>query len=166
MDTPDKIDWSRFAVKMVINADRKTILNAWTTPSGLKEWFLREALFTTPEGKLRDKNEKVQVNDSYRWKWHGYPDSVVEQGEILEPKEDELIRFRFGNAGIVSVRVNVTEGENLLELLQEEIPQDEKSKMNFHAGCKTGWTFYLANLKSTLEGGYDLRNKNPNLNLD
>jgi hypothetical protein len=27
----------------------------------------------------------------------------------------------------------------------------------------TGWTFYLANLKSVLEGGLDLRNKNARL---
>jgi hypothetical protein len=31
---------------------------------------------------------------------------------------------------------------------------------NYHLGCKTGWTFYLANLKSLMEGGIDLRNKN------
>lgn len=30
-----------------------------------------------------------------------------------------------------------------------------------HIGYKTGWTFYLANLKSILEGGIDLRNRNP-----
>jgi hypothetical protein len=26
-------------------------------------------------------------------------------------------------------------------------------------GCGEGWTFYLTNLKSILEGGVDLRNK-------
>jgi hypothetical protein len=31
-------------------------------------------------------------------------------------------------------------------------------------GCLGGWTFYLANLKSYLEGGVDLRNKNLALN--
>lgn len=29
--------------------------------------------------------------------------------------------------------------------------------------CKTGWTSYLANLKSVLEGGIDPRNKNEQL---
>ena len=27
-------------------------------------------------------------------------------------------------------------------------------------GCLEGWTFYLTNLKSVIEGGLDLRNKN------
>jgi len=27
-------------------------------------------------------------------------------------------------------------------------------------GCGEGWTFYLANLNSYLQGGIDLRNKN------
>jgi len=47
--------------------------------------------------------------------------------------------------------------------MQEEIPTDEKSMQSFYVGCKTGWTFYLANMKSILEGGIDLRNKNEKL---
>ena len=39
-------------------------------------------------------------------------------------------------------------------------PTDDKAKENWHIGCKTGWTFYMANMKSMLEGGIDLRNKN------
>jgi hypothetical protein len=34
---------------------------------------------------------------------------------------------------------------------------------NYHVGCKAGWTFYLANLKSILEGGIDMRNKKTRL---
>jgi uncharacterized protein YndB with AHSA1/START domain len=166
MEDPKKIDWSRFLVRTALKADREEIKNAWTTPGGLEKWFLRMAEFTTPKGDHRDRNEKVQVNDSYKWRWHGYPDSVEEQGEILKPQDKEIIRFRFGKAGIVSVRIKEMEGEEVLELLQEDIPLDEESKMNFHAGCKTGWTFYLANLKSVLEGGLDLRNKNVNLKLE
>ena len=30
---------------------------------------------------------------------------------------------------------------------------DDASRANYHLGCLTGWTFYLANLKSILEGG-------------
>jgi hypothetical protein len=47
--------------------------------------------------------------------------------------------------------------------LQDEIPVNETAMHNWHLGCKTGWTFYLANLKSIYEGGIDLRNKNINL---
>lgn len=166
MENPEKIDWSKFVVKTSVKANKEDIINAWTTPGGLEKWFLRMAEFKSPEGNQRNGDEKVQVNDSYKWRWFGYPDSVEEQGEILQPQDSEIIRFRFGNAGIVSVKSNLQDGEAVVELLQEEIPLDEKSKMNYHVGCKTGWTFYLANLKSMLEGGKDLRNKNQNLQLD
>lgn len=166
MESSEKIDWSRFSVKTALKADQNEILSAWTTPAGLEKWFLRMAEFSKPDGTHRDRNEKVQVHDTYKWRWHGYPDSVEEQGEILAAKNDEMLRFRFGKAGIVSVKSKLLNGETLIELFQEEIPLDESSKMNFHVGCKTGWTFYLANLKSILEGGKDLRNKNMNLKLD
>ena len=39
-----------------------------------------------------------------------------------------------------------------------KIGPDEKLRL--YIGCGEGWTFYLANLKSMLEGGIDLRNKN------
>ena len=47
----------------------------------------------------------------------------------------------------------------VLELLQDSIPDTAEGKHYWHLGCKTGWTFYLTNLKSLLEGGIDLRNK-------
>jgi hypothetical protein len=54
-------------------------------------------------------------------------------------------------------------GYHIVELVQENIPEDDNGKHNWHLGCKTGWTFYLANLKSLAEGGIDLRNKDENL---
>lgn len=35
--------------------------------------------------------------------------------------------------------------------------------INYHIGCTKGWNFYLTNLKSLLEGGIDLRNRNKGL---
>ena len=31
---------------------------------------------------------------------------------------------------------------------------------SIYVDCSYGWTFFLANLKSVLEGGIDLRNRN------
>ena len=44
------------------------------------------------------------------------------------------------------------------EILQEKVLEEPQTRV-VNVGCKTGWTFYLANLKSLLEGGIDLRNK-------
>ena len=49
------------------------------------------------------------------------------------------------------------------ESKQYNIPTDETGKTDYHIGCREGWVFYLANLKSIQEGGIDLRNKNPGI---
>lgn len=61
---------------------------------------------------------------------------------------------------VVTVRIANESGINVVELTQENIPVDDDSRANYFVGCGEGWTFYLANLKSILEGGLDLRNKN------
>lgn len=92
---------------------------------------------------------------------------MVEFGEIVEVNGTDLIKFTFGGASAANMTVSVTikneEGEKIVELTQENIPEDEDGKTKYHLGCMEGWTFYLANLKSILEGGIDLRNKNEKL---
>jgi hypothetical protein len=41
--------------------------------------------------------------------------------------------------------------------------EDETEQQYFYMECDKGWTFYLTNLKSVLEGGLDMRNKNLNI---
>ena len=166
MEDKDKIDWSRFTVSMPLNLDQGVIIKAWTSQVGLEEWFLKLAEFTQPTGNQRNKKERIQPGDAYKWTWHGWPDSIVEIGEVLPCKEGEFIRFTFGKTGTVSVKIIYLENETILQLIQENIPQDEASKMNIYVGCKSGWTFYLLNLKSFLLGGPDLRNKNNKLQMD
>ncbi|MDR5590738.1 hypothetical protein [Christiangramia sp. SM2212] len=84
----------------------------------------------------------------------------------MRPENDEFLRFIFGKAGVVRLKIKEKLDETILELKQENIPTDEESRYNFHVGCKTGWTFYLLNLKSILLDGPDLRNKNSELQLD
>lgn len=159
-------DWSNFTVQLPIPIAVNKIREAWATQAMLETWFLRLAEFTNAQRKLRQPNDHIQIGDTYKWCWHGWPDDVAEHGIILPPKTNELIRFTFGKAGVVSVKVDQQNGETILQLHQENIPQDEFAKMNFHVGCKTGWTFYLLNLKSILMGELDLRNKNKSLQLD
>lgn len=64
---------------------------------------------------------------------------------------------------VVAVKILNEEGAVVVQLEQENIPADDNSKTNYFVGCGEGWTFYLANLKSILEGGIDLRNKNENI---
>lgn len=153
-------DKSRFTVRIPVNAPVEKIFESWTTPAGLEYFFLRQASFRSKSETERNAKEKVQVGDAYLWRWHGYPDSTFEEGEVLEQNGKDKFKFRFGKAGICTVSIFKLDDETIVELLQENIPTDDKGFQNYHIGCKTGWTFYLANLKSMLEGGIDLRNRN------
>jgi len=105
----------------------------------------------------------VQMNDTYRWLWFGYGDDTVEYGTILEANGKDRFRFTFSGGCIVTIRIIQEQNEMLCELTQENIPLTEEGRVYYHIGCMKGWTFYLANLKSILEGGIDLRNKNEKL---
>ena len=156
-------DWSRFQLKIYINAPQQRVYDSWTKPANLVNWFLRVADFADVQGNARDAGDYVRPGDIYGWKWYGYPDTVAETGEVLEVNGSDSFKFRFGKAGVVNVKLNEVKGMTEMILTQNEIPTDEKSRADYHIGCSTGWTFYFANLKSILEGGADLRNKDPEL---
>lgn len=150
-------------LRINIESTTQKIYDAWTTQAGLESWFLRQAEFTRPDGIVRQRNEYFQKGDTYEWRWHGYPDDVYERREVLVANGRDYLSFRFSGDCIVSIRVFEETGETICELTQENIQPDEQSRIHYYHGCSLGWTFYLANLKSLLEGGIDLRNKNMNL---
>jgi len=156
-------DWSRFTQKININAPIQVIYDALTLPDKLEQWFLRKAEFHTSTNKLRDANSHIHAGDTYEWLWHGHADDTFEKGEVLEANGIDKIKFSFTAGALVTVLLGEVGGENILMLTQENIPTDEHGKVSYNIGCQTGWCFYLANLKSLLEGGIDLRNKNINL---
>ena len=156
-------DWSKFTRKININAPIENIYDAWTIPDHMERWFLRQATFKRSNGTVREKFLHIHRGDTYQWLWHGYPDNIVEKGEVLLANEKDRLQFSFTAGGIVTVDIGEALGEHIVMLTQEKIPTDEKGKSNYHLGCLGGWTFYLANLKSYLEGGLDLRNKNMGL---
>lgn len=156
-------DWSRFTKRININAPKDKIYKAWTTQKGMEDWFLRLAEFRSPNGNVRQPDETVAKDDFYRWRWFGYPDEVEEASVIKGVNGKDLLQFGFAKTCTVTVAIKEENGETIVELTQDNIPLDETSKVNYHLGCMEGWTFYLANLKSVMEGGIDLRNKNPEL---
>ena len=156
-------DWSRFTVRININAPVTELYRAWVTRAGMEYWFLRLSEYKKADNTLRADDEPVQKGDSYKWRWHGWPDETTEYGEILDCNNKDFFKFSFSNAGNCAVRIYTEQGETIMELEQDNIPADDAGKHTWHLGCKTGWTFYMANLKSLYEGGIDLRNKNEKL---
>lgn len=156
-------DWSRFTVRINVKAPVEKLYWCWATKEGIEFWFLRRSDYKKLDGTLCSGHEFVKKGDRYSWWWDGYPDEVVEHGEILDANGKDLFQFKFGEAGICTVKIYEEQGEKIVELVQDQIPTDDKGKQNWHIGCKTGWTFYMANMRSMLEGGTDLRNKNEQL---
>lgn len=159
---PD-FNWRTFTTRVPVNAPVKKLYWCWTTREGIEYWFLRMGEFKNPNGELRADDEFVQTGDTYRWRWHGWSDDVTEEGKILDCNGKDFFKFSFGKAGNCAVTIKQEEGQTIVELVQDEIPDDDQGRHYWHLGCKTGWTFYLANLKSLLEGGIDLRNRDEEL---
>ena len=156
-------DWSRFVTRINVNAPVEKLYWCWATRAGMEYWFLRLSEYKKPDGNLRAGNETVQKGDSYTWRWHGWSDETTEYGSILDCNGKDLFKFSFGKAGDCTVTIKKEGNENIVELVQDNIPTDEQGMHYWHLDCKTGWTFYLANLKSLLEGGVDLRNRDEGL---
>jgi hypothetical protein len=156
---PHNYDWTKFILRIPVRADKQSLYKAWATPRGLESWFLRKAAFINPNGNAVNENDYLNKSDSYHWLWHGWADDTREEGSVLDCNGKDFFKFSFGKAGNVSVNIREEEGENIVELMQDEIPTDDKSIEYYHLGCMKGWLFYLVNLKSILEGGPDLRNR-------
>ncbi len=128
----ENYDWSQFTQRIHVKANLKMIYEAWATPARLEHWFLRNAKFMKQEGGELDKEDSVKKGDVYQWNWFGWSDETYETGTVLEANGKDFFKFIFGKAGVVSVILKTTDDDVLVELVQQEIPVDEKSKVNFH----------------------------------
>ena len=151
--------WDKFTITADFNTDARSIYEAWATPAGLESWFLRKADFYAIAGRLREPHEFILKEDVYEWYWHGFDDSAVEKGEVLEVNSIDFLKFTFSAGSIVTISISTKNGSAIVELTQENIPEERDLSQNLYVQCQIGWTFYLANLKSVIEGGVDLRNK-------
>ena len=151
--------WTSFKVTGDYNTDIRSLYEAWATPAGLEKWFLRKANFYTIPRRARGPEEFIMKEDTYEWYWHGWGDEVGEKGEILEANGTDLVKFTFAKDCIVTVSFYSRNGVSIVELTQENIPIEDDPAKSLFVQCQTGWLFYMANLKSILEGGVDLRNK-------
>jgi hypothetical protein len=151
--------WTSFKVTGDYNTDIRSLYEAWATTEGIEKWFLRKANFYSVPLRLREPEEFILKEDTYEWYWHGYDDNTFEKGQILEANGTDFIKFTFSGGSTVSISLYSRNGVSIVELLQENIPVENDPSKSLFVQCQIGWTFYLANLKSVLEGGVDLRNK-------
>jgi uncharacterized protein YndB with AHSA1/START domain len=151
--------WDKFTKRITINTGINKVYDAWSTKGGIESWFLRKSVFSRNGNELLPR-EQIKKEDTYKWLWYGYGDEVAEYGRIVEANGKDMLQFTFTGNCIVTVKIYKEDKEIITELIQENIPEDDDPATNLYVGCGEGWTFYLTNLKSVLEGGLDLRNKN------
>ena len=152
-----------FTLRIFILSGKQILYRAWSTTAGLEAWFLRQADFYSDKNEKRSSIDPAQKNDSYEWWWHGYPDDVSEKNKILSANGEDEFKFEFTQNSTVTITLKEEEEGTMVTLLQNNIPDEEDPAKHLYIQCQKGWTFYLANLKSILEGGIDLRNKDVNL---
>jgi hypothetical protein len=156
------MEWHHFHQKIFVNAPIQIIYEAFATCLGMEKWFLRSCIYSRND-KALNKNEYAKAGDSYSFLWHGWPDETNEKGTILFANDIDTFEFTFdGNAStnmVVKISLKSSNEATMVDLYQYNIPDDDASKMNYYVGCKTGWNFYLANMKASFEYGIDLRNK-------
>lgn len=154
-------DWTSFTTEIAVKSTLSKIYNAWTKSSEIEKWFLETCTFKDENNGTIDSQENVKPENVYEWTWYLY--DVLEKGKIAQANGKDFFQFTFAGDCLVDVQLKEIGESILVTLKQHNIPTDENSKFNIRIGCLQGWTFYLLNLKSFYETGYDLRNKNPEL---
>jgi uncharacterized protein YndB with AHSA1/START domain len=151
-------DWTQFNIHIYCNKPVDEVFRMWATPEGLEKFFIKSAKHFNPDLTAKKPSEIAKTKDVYHWTWiHEYELS----GEILEVTDKPSISFTFGN---MAFKINVIDAgeKSLVKLHQYNIPdKTEENKAFDHLNCRSCWVFYLTNLKSVLEKGYDLRDANP-----
>lgn len=157
----ENFNWSEFSKRVLINSDLKSVYESWSKSENLEKWFLSKANFISNEGDVISSSTSVNENCKYKWSW--FSQNHSEEGIVYQANGIDFLEFSFAGNCRVQVNLSKVNDQILVELTQKEIPLDSASKQNIRLGCALGWTFYLINLKSVLEGGLDLRNKDSEL---
>lgn len=157
-------DWTQFTREIFIHADLPTVFRAWAKPGEITKWFIANADVTKTDNQPRPANEIIQPGDNYHWRWH---QDLHTHGTILDVIENERLQFTFGEQEINSdekiiVTVTFTELDDCTSVVlkQENLPDNERSHVQWHMGCNMGWSFFMTNLKALIEHGIDLRETN------
>lgn len=167
-------DWLGFTQAIHVSCAAAAAWRALATCDGLERWFLLRAEATTADGRPWPKDRALEAGLGIRLTWPslGEPDAagravpgeVTETDEVLRAEPPQRIRLSwYEGKGWVELRiVPRPDGRITVELEQRMHPTgDFRLLESAYVGCREGWAFYLANLRSVLEHGHDLRERTP-----
>jgi hypothetical protein len=148
-------NWERFQRSVLIRAPLDQCVNAILTSGGLAKWFIGSATYSTSDGLPRAHVARVQKGDGYLWKWL---DKDLElTGKVLDVTSSS-VTFTFGEAGTVTMSASQEGNRIRIRISQESIPGKPYDR-EAYVNCYVCWSFFLLNLKSTLEHHIDLRER-------
>lgn len=145
-----------FTVRIWIQANPRDVQLGWTQSALITRWFVNKAQYLDSNGfEIPD----AAPGCTLLWTWL---DGAVEKSAVHENTDGV---FRFGwyqNMGEVEVKFSGSNGGTLVELRQSMSDRVEpQPRLGAQIGSRMGWTFFLCNLKSVIEGGKDLRETDP-----
>jgi uncharacterized protein YndB with AHSA1/START domain len=157
----ENFDWTQFTKRIAIKAPMQTLYNAWAQTGELEKWFLKTAQYLDANGANIERNASAQSGMRYVWNWYLYEET--EYGQVLIANDKDHFQFTFAGQCKVDITLSEEFGYTIVQLIQSNIPTDDKSRQDIFMGCSAGWAFYLINMKSIYEGGLDLRSKDERL---
>ena len=160
----DQYKWTEFRQIEYIKASKKAVFEKWITSNNIVEWFVAEAVYQYSGTMTRNPGEKIKAGDKYTWIFF---QGIKIEGRILDVIDNEYLSFTFGEKESGSEEDVIVEiffssdhaGRTIIELHQKNIADSEYGHVNFNLSCMIGWCYFLTNLRSIFESGYDLREK-------
>lgn len=167
----DQYKWTDFRQIEYIKAPKGAVFEKWITSKNIVEWFVAEATYKYNGTMFRKPDEKVKPGDKYTWTFF---QGIEMEGTILDIIDNEYLSFTFGKKEpgseedvIVEIFFSCDPPERtILELHQKNIADSEFGYVNYNLSCMIGWCYFLTNLRSVFESGYDLREKEKELALE
>jgi len=150
-------DWSRFSIVFYFDQPVDVVFAKWATSEGLASFFVKEAMFASEGGNQRAPTEMAQAGDIYTWRWRH--DAGLE-GRVLAVEPDRVIEFTFGDMR-VGITFTEVDGQTELHLVQTGIADSDHGRVMSHLNCRSCWIYFITNLKSVLDQGFDLRVQDP-----
>ena len=152
-------DWLGFTQAIHVEASPERIFALLATCTGLERWFIARADAGCEPSRF------VPVGGRVALTWRGLGGTeMTEVNGVLACEPAQRVRFGwYEDKGWVEFRVTARDGGgSTVELEQRMQPSADRSLVEqAYVGCREGWAFYLANLKSVAEGGLDLRERQP-----
>lgn len=157
--TEKNFNMHRFTHAIYLNAPAELVFEYAATPSGIVKWFIGKAKYYYKDSNIRLGNDPAQKGDSFLWNWLNK--DLELKGIVTESVINKVFQFTFSPLYIVTLEFHSGGNKTKLTLTQEYQESAVKNDFNY-INCCACWVFFLTNLKSVIENGIDLREKDVN----